>query len=98
MAASGAVSATTVSIQHEINTCTRNAGASLEDTGDTPTGTHALTGALASSTSIFMPQMRTQHTAFAFLAVRLELSMFTSPCALTPIAAFRCICGRRSDL
>ena len=78
MAASGAVSTTTVSILHEINTCTKNAGASLEDTEDTPTGSHALTGVLADTTSVFMPQMRAQHVAFAGLAVWLKLSVFTS--------------------
>ncbi len=41
------------------------ATASLEDdTGDNLTGAHG-TGALARSTSILMPQMLTQHTAFA---------------------------------
>jgi len=45
---------------------------------DTPTGSHALTGALADTTSVFMPQMRAQHVAFAGLAVWLKLSVFTS--------------------
>jgi hypothetical protein len=90
VAASGAVSATTVSIQHEINTCTKNAGASQEDTGDTPTGSHALTGALADTTSVFMPQMFAQHAAFAVLAVWPKLAVFTSS-ALALRTAFEAV-------
>ena len=41
-----------------------------------------------------MPQMRAQHAAFAFLAVRLKLTMFASP-ARTAITAFEAICGQR---
>jgi hypothetical protein len=92
VAASGAVSATTVSIQHEINTCTRNAGALLEDT-DTLTGSHALTRALADTTSVFMPQMFAQHAAFAVLAVWPKLSVFTSS-ALALRTAFEAVRGR----
>ena len=94
VAASGAVSATTVSIQHEINICTKNAGASLEDTGDTPTGSHALTGALADTTSVFMPQMFAQHGASALFAVRLIFPMrailaHTLNCLLTSVFGWR---------
>lgn len=41
-----------------------------------------------------MPQMRAQHAAFAFLAVRLKLTMFASP-AWAAISAFEAVCGQR---
>ena len=89
-----AVSATNVSIRHEINTCSCNAKVSLDNKSNALTGAHGHAGALASSTSIFMPQMRAQHAALAFFAVRLEFSMLTSP-ARTVMEAFRAVCVQR---
>ena len=51
---------------------------SRENKCDGRTGADGHTGAFAKCASVFMPQMRAQHVAFAVLAVRLKLPVFTS--------------------
>ena len=73
---------------------------SLDNSGDEYNGSDVAvgavgrTGALAKGTSVFMPQMLAQHASFAVLAVRLKLSMFTSP-ALALAVRTAIGCGRR---
>ena len=79
-------SATSVSVQRKIRVpratikpCNCSGNSSLDNSsGDEHNGAVVASWALANSTSVFMPQMRAQHVAFAVLAVRLKLSVFTS--------------------
>lgn len=98
--ASVVTSATSVSIQHEIRVpratikpCNCSGNFSLDNSGgDEHSVAVARSGALANSTSVFMPQMRAQHVAFAVLAVRLKLSVFTS----SALALRTVSCGRHA--
>ena len=97
-AASFVTSTTSVSVQREmkvnVKPCNCSANVAPESSGgDEDSDAVCRSGALAKSTSVFMPQMLAQHVTFAVLAVRLKLSVFTSP-ALALRSDFETALGR----